>query len=153
MTRGDRIPDLPVTIHTGEATTLGALQDGRPMVLFFYPKDGTPICTKEVCGFRDAYETFVDAGAVVVGISGDSVESHKAFASEHGLPYPLIADIEGDLREAFGVPRFLGFMDGRVTYVADRAGVVRHVFSARFMAERHVEEALSVVRGLVKGDA
>ena len=81
-------------------------------MLFFYPKDGTAVCTKEACSFRDAYEDFVQAGAVVIGVSSDSAESHQAFASGHRLPFVLLADADGSLRKAFGVPKTLGIMPG-----------------------------------------
>ena len=152
MQPGDRVPDLPVTTETGEQTSLDALRGGRIAVFFFYPKDETPICTKEACAFRDAYADFADMGAVVLGISGDSAASHRAFRSRHALPYTLLADEDGALREAFGVPRFLGLLDGRATYVIDRGGIVRHAFSARFAAQPHVDEALRVVRDLAGGD-
>ena len=118
------------------------------MILFFYPKDGTPVCTKEACAFRDAYEDFVEAGAVVIGVSGDSAARHQAFASNHRLPFVLVADADGKARRAFGVPKSLGLLPGRVTYVIDKEGIVRHVFSSQLAADRHVQEALEVVRRL-----
>jgi peroxiredoxin Q/BCP len=118
------------------------------VVLFFYPKDGSPVCTKEACAFRDAYEDFVEAGAVVIGISGDSASQHQVFASNHQLPFMLISDSDGNARRAFGVPKSLGLLPGRVTYVIDREGIVRHIFSAQFSADRHVKEALQIIRTL-----
>ncbi len=149
MRVGDAIPDLMVTVETGERKALAALQGEQAMVLYFYPKNETPVCTKEACSFRDAYEDFVEAGAVVVGVSGDTAGSHRAFAQRHHLPFTLVADAGGALRKAFRVPRLMGFMDGRTTYVIDKNGVVRHVFTAHFVANEHVEEALSVVRKLM----
>ena len=148
MQIGDPIPELTVTIQTGEQHSLNDLMGEQATVLYFYPKDETPICTKEACSFRDSYEDFVEAGAIVVGVSSDGVASHRAFADRHRLPFTLVADLGGLLRRAFAVPRALGFLDGRVTYVIDKHGVVRHVFNARFAADRHVTEALSVVRAL-----
>ena len=118
------------------------------MVLFFYPKDGSPVCTKEACAFRDAYEDFVEAGAVVIGVSGDSEAQHQAFASNHRLPFTLVSDADGSVRKAFGVPKSMGLLPGRVTYVIDSEGIVRHVFSSQFAADRHVKEALEVIRKL-----
>ena len=149
MRVGDTIPELTVTVETGEQKALAALQGERAMVLYFYPKNETPVCTKEACSFRDAYEDFVEAGAVVVGVSGDSAGSHRAFTQRHRLPFTLVADAGGALRKAFRVPRLMGFMDGRTTYVIDKDGIVRHVFTAHFVANEHVEEALSVVRTLM----
>jgi peroxiredoxin Q/BCP len=129
-------------------TQLADLYRYRPVVLFFYPKDNSLVCTREACAFRDAYEDFVAAGATVIGVSGDSAESHERFASKNRLPFLLATDVDGDLRRAFGVPKTLGLIPGRVTYVIDRQGVVRHVFSGQFAADRHVREALDAVRAL-----
>lgn len=147
---GDRVPDFALTSHTGEQVSLAEFRGGKTVVLFFYPKDGTAVCTKEACSFRDAYEDFVQAGAVVIGVSSDSVESHQAFASGHRLPFVLLADPDGSLRNALGVPKTLGIMPGRVTYVIDKEGVVRHMFNSQFSADRHVSEALAVVRRLAE---
>jgi peroxiredoxin Q/BCP len=121
----------------------------HPVVLFFYPKDNSAVCTREACAFRDAYEDFVAAGATVVGVSSDTAESHQQFAAQHRLPFLLATDADGSLRRAFGVSKTLGIIPGRVTFVIDRQGVVRHVFSGQFVADRHVREALAAVRALV----
>jgi peroxiredoxin Q/BCP len=134
--------------HTGEQTSLADYRGRQAVVLFFYPRDGTPVCTKEACSFRDAYEDFLALGSAVIGISGDSADRHQAFASSQRLPFPLVSDKGGALRRAFGVPKTMGLLPGRVTYVIDKEGVVRHVFSSQFAADRHVEEALEIVRGL-----
>ena len=151
MTRahiGDPAPNVTLRLHTGEAVPLAELYRERPLVLFFYPKDGTAICTREACAFRDAWQEFADAGAVVVGVSGDTVESHQEFAESLRLGYLLASDEDGALRRAFGVPKTLGLLPGRVTYVIDRHGIIRHVFSAPFSADRHVREALAAVASL-----
>ena len=118
----------------------------RPVVLFFYPKDGTPICTQEACAFRDSFERFTDVGAEVIGVSADSDATHRAFAARHKLPYLLASDAGGELRKAFGVPKTLGFLPGRVTYVIDRGGVVRLDFSAQMTSADHVTKALEALR-------
>ena len=146
---GDHAPDFTLTSQNGQQVSLAEFR-GKAVVLFFYPKDGTAICTKEACSFRDAYEDFVQAGAVVIGVSSDSAESHKAFSSGHRLPFLLLADTDGTVRQAFGVPKTLGIMPGRVTYVIDKEGIVRHIFSSQFTADRHVSEALTVVRQLTE---
>jgi peroxiredoxin Q/BCP len=148
---GDCAPDFTVQSQTGEPVSLADYRGTSAVVLFFYPKDGTAICTKEACSFRDAYEDFVQAGAVVIGISSDSAESHQTFASGHRLPFVLLSDADGTVRNAFGVPKTLGIMPGRVTYVIDKEGVIRHMFSSQFAADRHVSEALAVVRQLAEG--
>jgi peroxiredoxin Q/BCP len=146
---GDSVPDVELSFVENRSERLADLYRTRPVVLFFYPKNNTSICTKEACAFRDAYEDFIAAGATVVGVSGDTAASHEAFAGKHRLPFLLASDADGALRRAFGVPKTLGLIPGRVTYVIDRAGVVRHVFSGQFVADRHVREALEAVRALV----
>jgi thioredoxin-dependent peroxiredoxin len=145
---GDRAPEFTVQSHTGQEVSLADYRGKNAVVLYFYPKDGTTICTKEACSFRDAYEDFVKAGAVVIGVSSDSAESHQSFVASHRLPFVLLTDEDGSLRKAFGVSKTLGIMPGRVTYVIDKDGVVRHIFNSQFAAERHVAEALNIVREL-----
>jgi peroxiredoxin Q/BCP len=145
---GDAAPDVELQTHGGERIRLADYVGEKTVVLFFYPKDGSPVCTKEACAFRDAYEDFVEAGAVVIGISGDSAEQHQAFAANHRLPFVLATDSDGAVRRKFGVPKSMGIMPGRVTYVIDRKGIVRHVFSSQFAADRHVQEAMNVIRKL-----
>jgi peroxiredoxin Q/BCP len=143
---GDLAPDVTLSLHTGDDVRLAVLWRERVVVLFFYPKDGTAICTAEACSFRDSYEKFVEAGATVVGVSGDSSASHDGFAAKHRLPFPLASDADGALRKAFGVPRTLGFLPGRVTYVIDRTGVIRSVFRAALASEGHVTAAMTAVK-------
>jgi peroxiredoxin Q/BCP len=150
LNAGHRVPELTLQLHTGESVALSDLYRDSVVVLFFYPKDGTSICTKEACAFRDSYERFTDAGATVVGISSDSAERHEAFAQQHRLPFLLAADKGGALRKAFGVPKTLGFLPGRTTYVIDRQGVIRAVFNAQFSAEAHVQAALDAIAALPK---
>lgn len=147
---GDRAPGFTLPSQTGAQVSLADYRGDKAVVLFFYPKDGTPVCTKEACSFRDAYEDFVQAGAVVIGVSSDPVESHQSFASGHRLPFVLLSDVDGSLRKAFGVPKTLGLLPGRVTFVIDKEGIVRHVFSSQFAADQHVAEALAVVRQLAE---
>jgi peroxiredoxin Q/BCP len=147
---GDRAPLIEAVAHNGERFSLADYRGKQPVVLFFYPKDNTPICTAEACAFRDAYEAFVEAGAVVVGVSNDSHESHRSFAESQRLPYPLLADTDGAIRTAFGVPKLLMVLPGRVTYVIDREGVIRLKFNATLASRQHVDEALRVVRELAK---
>jgi peroxiredoxin Q/BCP len=145
---GDQAPELTFTTHRGDELSLADFHGKQAVVVFFYPKDGTPVCTKEACSFRDAYEDFVQAGAAVIGVSSDSDDSHRLFASQHRLPYHLVSDERGRLRKAFGVPKTMGLLPGRVTYVIDKQGTVRHVFSSQLAADRHVQEALETVRKL-----
>lgn len=147
-TVGNPAPDFVVTGHDGQEIKLSGFRDRKVVVLFFYPKDGTPICTKEACAFRDAYEDFVQAGAVVIGVSADSADRHRGFVADHRLPFHLVSDTDGSLRRLFGVPKTMGFLPGRVTYVIDKEGIVRLVFNAQMTADGHVGEALKTIREL-----
>jgi len=121
---------------------------GKPVVIFFYPKDGSPGCTREACSFRDDYSAFRDLGAAVLGISRDSTETHAEFRKEHDLPYPLLTDEGGRVAHDFGVPRFLGFIPGRATFVLDENGVVRMAYSNMVNTRAHSKRALEAVRSL-----
>lgn len=146
---GDKIPAFELPDHTGRVVRVAELLGRGPLVFFFYPRDETPGCTKEVCGFRDAHAELQAAGAQVFGISSDPVDSHRQFVEKFQLPYPLLADVGGRVRHLFGVPRsLLGFADGRVTYVTDASGVVVRRYVGMFQATRHVEEALEAVRAV-----
>jgi peroxiredoxin Q/BCP len=145
---GDKAPDFQLTDQAGRRVSLADFRGKKAVVLYFYPKDETPGCTKEACSFRDSYEDFVGAGAEVIGVSGDSVDKHKSFAEHHRLPFTLLADEGNKLRKAYGVPATLWILPGRVTYVIDRQGVVRHVFDSQLQATKHIDEALGVVRSL-----
>jgi peroxiredoxin Q/BCP len=145
---GDKAPDFKLSDQTGRQVSLADFRGQKAVVLYFYPKDETPGCTKEACSFRDSYEDFVKAGAEVIGVSGDSVDRHKSFAEHHRLPFTLLADDGNHLRKAYGVPSTLWILPGRVTYVIDKQGVVRHVFDSQLQATKHIDEALAVVRTL-----
>ena len=121
---------------------------GQALVLFFYPKDDTPGCTMEACAFRDSYADLQALGAEVWGVSGDDASSHQRFAGKHQLPYPLLVDTGNQLRRAFGVPAVLGLLPGRVTYVIDGQGVIRHVFNNLLDGPAHRREAIKALQGL-----
>jgi peroxiredoxin Q/BCP len=143
---GNPAPDFTALAHNGQQVQLSDYRGKSAVVLYFYPMDGTPVCTKEACSFRDAYEEFTKLGAVVIGVSGDSLERHQAFAASRALPFLLLSDQDGSLRKLYQVPKTLGILPGRVTYVIDKQGIVRHIFIASFSAEQHVAEALRIVR-------
>src|SRR5262245_25795949 len=146
---GDRAPELSAVAHTGQKISLADYAGKQVVVLYFYPRDGTPVCTAEACAFRDAFEQFSDAGAVVIGVSSDSLDSHRVFAEKQRLPFLLLSDADGAIRRAFGVPKTFGIFPGRVTYIIDKQGIVRHVFNSQFSAATHVTEALKIVKQLV----
>jgi peroxiredoxin Q/BCP len=145
---GDKAPDFTLPSQTGESVRLYDRLGEHVVVLYFYPKDETRGCTAEACAFRDSHEVFTDAGAEVIGVSSDSVDKHAAFAGRHELPFTLLSDKGGQARKSFGVQTTLGLIPGRVTYVIDRAGIVRHVFSSLTNIDQHVSDALAMVRKL-----
>ncbi len=145
---GDTAPDFTLPSQSGEPVRLQDRLGQRVVVLYFYPKDNTRGCTAEACAFRDSYEVFAEAGAEVIGISSDSAARHAAFAGQHELPFTLLSDQGGKVRKLYGVPAVLGLLPGRVTYVIDRQGTVRHVFSSMTNIGQHVSDALGIVREL-----
>ena len=145
---GQPAPDFDLADAQGQRVRLADFRGKRSVVLYFYPKDDTPGCTKEACSFRDSYEAFKDAGAEVIGVSSDSEASHGKFAAKYKLPFTLVSDADGAVRKRYGVPATLGLLPGRVTFVIDREGVVRHVFNSQLQATRHVEEALQTLKRL-----
>ena len=145
---GSVAPNFTLRSQSGDRVSLEDFLGRRPMVLFFYPKDDTPGCTKQACAFRDDYGQFGALDAEVLGISSDSVASHSSFAENNDLPFALLSDEGGEVRQLYGVPNTLGIMPGRVTYVIDREGVVRHIFSSQLAVTRHVEEALKALEDI-----
>lgn len=144
---GDTAPDFTLPSQEGIPVSLKDFR-GKAVVLYFYPKDDTPGCTAESCAFRDQYEVFQTAGAEVIGVSGDSPESHQKFATKYQLPFTLLSD-KGDLvRKQYGATTAFGFIPGRVTYVIDSQGTVRYVFDSMFNFKGHVEEALKMLQEL-----
>jgi peroxiredoxin Q/BCP len=146
---GDTIPAIVLKDQNGEMYDLKAETAGKSVVLFFYPKDDSPGCTAQACSFRDQFEDFKDANAVVIGISGQSVDSHKKFAEKHRLTYPLLSDEGNKIRKQFGVPTNLfGLLPGRVTYVIDKTGKVVYIFNSQTKVNEHVEKTLAILKDL-----
>ena len=146
---GDLAPNFSLYSQTGQTVELKDFLGTSPIVLFFYPKDNTIICTKEVCHFRDNFDEFKKINrALVLGISSDSVDSHKQFSKKNKLPFILLSDADERVRRLYGVPKTLGIVPGRVTYVIDQEGVIRHIFSSQLNYKRHVNEALSALKSI-----
>ncbi len=143
---GDRAPDFSLPDQTGKKVSLKEFRGKCWVVLYLYPKDDSPGCTKESCTFRDQYDVFREVGTEVIGVSSDSTESHQQFASKYRLPFILLSDQGGKVRKLYGVPTTLGVLPGRVTYVIDKSGVVRHIFSSQFNPTKHIEEALMFLK-------
>lgn len=146
----EKAPDFTLPSQMGDNVTLSEYQGKKNVVLYFYPKDETRGCTREACEFRDRYDVFTSLGAEVLGVSSDTLESHKSFATHHGLPFLLLSDEDGKVRKLYGVPSTMGIIPGRVTFIIDKKGVVRHVFSSQFKPEQHIEEALKILKELEK---
>jgi thioredoxin-dependent peroxiredoxin len=146
LSSGDPMPDS--TLVGPDGPTKIRERIGKPLVVYFYPKDETYGCTKEACEFRDQYESFVEAGADVIGVSRDDAASHTKFREHHKLPFTLLSDPGGSVAASWGVKNTLGVIPGRVTFVFDKAGVVRHRFESAVRFGKHVEEALAVVKSL-----
>jgi thioredoxin-dependent peroxiredoxin len=145
---GDTAPDFCLPRANGELVSLSDYRGRSEVVLFFYPKDNSPICSAEACSFRDSYEVFKDTGAEVIGVSADSSRSHERFAARFRLPFVLLSDPKGLVRKRFGIAKTLGIFPGRCTYLIDREGVIRHIFSSQFLPAKHVSEALAVLKTL-----
>jgi peroxiredoxin Q/BCP len=144
---GDLAPDFTLADQSGQLIDLRRFR-GRTVVLYFYPRDHTVVCTTEACDFRDNYEVFRRSDAEILGISSDSAASHARFADQHGLPFTLLSDPGGLVRARYGVPRLLGLFPGRVTYVIDKDGIVQQIIRSAFSATRHVRGALHAARVL-----
>lgn len=143
---GDEVPVFKLQDQNGDWFDLSLFKGNTAMVIYFYPKDDTPGCTKEACSFRDSYEAFTDKNIKVIGISADDVESHKNFADKYNLPFTLLADTENEVRNLFGVkPNAFGLIPGRVTYVVDKKGEVIFMYQSQFQAKKHIEEALKAI--------
>jgi thioredoxin-dependent peroxiredoxin len=146
LTVGTKAPEFSLNDQHGKTISLADFRGKKSVVVYFYPKDDTPGCTAEACSFRDQFTEFSDAGAEVIGISSDSEASHKKFAEKHRLPFTLLSDRGGKVRSLFGVPATFGLLPGRVTFVIDKEGVVRHAFNSQINATKHVAESLAVLK-------
>ncbi len=145
---GDSAPNFTLPSQFGGNITLSKFFGKKNIVLYFYPKDESRGCTRQACSFRDSYEIFKELGAEVIGVSSDDVESHKSFASKHSLPFILLSDKDKKVRKLYGVPSTLGVLPGRVTYIIDKEGIIRHIFSSQFQPQKHIDEAIKVLKRL-----
>jgi thioredoxin-dependent peroxiredoxin len=143
---GDKIPNFSAIDTNGNVFESNTIVGQKALVIYFYPKDDTRVCTEQACSFRDQYEDFKTLGAEVIGISSDSVKSHQKFAKQYRLPFTLLSDSNKKLRKLFGVPNdLLGLIPGRVTYVADKNGVIQLVFNS-MSGKIHIEKALEILK-------
>ncbi len=144
---GSIIPVFTLKDQNGNLFDVTTVLGKKNLVIYFYPKDDSPGCTKEACYFRDQYDVFNEMGAMIIGISGQSVESHKKFAEKYRLTYTLLSDEGNKIRKLFGVPtNFFGLLPGRVTYVVNKAGAVVYMFNSQTNTTGHVDEALRILK-------
>ena len=148
---GDMVPEFTLKDQNEKDFTLTDFIGKQNLVIYFYPKDDTPGCTKEACQFRDDFEIFTDLDAIVVGISSDSPMSHQDFIAKYNLPFTLLTDSTDEVRKAFGVKgNYSNQQPGRVTFVIDKMGVIQYVFDSGTEIEAHVEQAKEVLVKLNK---
>ncbi len=141
---GDKAPEFALLDQDGKMVDVGKMIGSKALVVYFYPKDFTTGCTMEAHEFRDLHEDLKNHGAEVIGVSADPVESHKKFIEENSLPFMILSDPENKARDLFGAWDSLG-TPGRVTYLIDREGVIRMVFSSQIHPKKHAKEALKVL--------
>jgi peroxiredoxin Q/BCP len=134
---GERAPSFALLDHASAPTSLDALLDRGPLILYFYPADFTPVCTREACLFRDAYAELGAAGLTVAGISPDTPQSHALFRAKHHIAYPLLSDPAKEVIAAYGVRGPLGFGVRRATFLIDAAGVIADAVLADLRLSRH----------------
>ena len=139
---GDKAPSFVAVDSNGTSFDSKDIIGKKPVVIYFYPKDNTPGCTMQACGFRDSYEDFIDLGAEVIGVSSDTVNSHKKFTNQYKLPFILLSDSDKKLRKLFSVPdKLFGLLPGRVTYIINKKGIITMIFDS-VMATKHISIAL-----------
>lgn len=144
---GSQIPSFELKDQNGKMFQIDSVVGKKNLVVYFYPKDDTPGCTKEACAFRDQFDVFTAADAIVIGISAQSPESHLAFAKKHRLNFTLLSDEDNKVRKLFKVKgNLLGLIPGRVTYIVNKEGKVVYIFNSQFEAEKHVDEALRILK-------
>ena len=139
---GDALPSFSLKDQNGDLFSSLDVIGKQPIVVYFYPKNFTPGCVREACGFRDSFQDFTDMGAIVVGVSADSEASHQKFAKRYKLPFTLLADTKNKVRKLFGVQKgLIGLLPGRETYVFNKSGKLTFKFSA-LGADNHIKKAL-----------
>lgn len=145
---GSRAPGFSLPDKDGRRVNLSDYLGKSNLVVYFYPRDESYGCTREACSFRDNYEAFTKAGAVVIGISSDDIASHQAFAANHKLPFILLSDKDRTVAEKYGVRKSHGVLPGRITFVIDKQGIIRMRFSSQISFEKHVTKAIEALRNL-----
>jgi len=143
---GDKIPNFTAIASDGSVFDSHVIIGKQAVVIYFYPKDDTQVCTEQACAFRDQYEDFKALGSEVIGVSSDSVASHQKFSKRYNLPFILLSDQDKKIRKLFGVPNdLLGLIPGRVTYVANKEGIIQLVFNS-MSGKIHIKKALAIIK-------
>lgn len=151
LKKGDKIPSFSLQDQYGKPFHVDEFLGSKNLVIFFYPKDESPGCTKQACSFRDHYEEFRSLDTEVVGISGQDNQSHTAFSEKHRLNFRILSDSGNRVRNMFGVPSdFLGMIPGRVTYVVDKQGTITHIYNSQVNIQKHINSALQSLRAFHK---
>jgi thioredoxin-dependent peroxiredoxin len=145
---GTKAPNFTRFTSTGKKISLKDFRGKKPVILYFYPKDESPGCIKEACGFRDFYKGLAGTGAEVIGVSGDNDKSHQAFAAHYSVPFDLIADEDNSLLRLYHIPFFKGSLHKRITYVIDKEGSITNVVQYTNDGDQHVREAVKAVQAL-----
>ncbi len=145
---GDEAPEFSLPAQDGRMVSLKEYKGVKNVVLYFYPKDFTMGCSAEARSFGENYDEIAKMGAEVIGVSSDTPESHQKFATECNARFLMLSDSDGNVRKAYGATGTLGFVPGRVTFVIDKQGVVRHVFSSQVRPKQHVDEAMNALKSL-----
>lgn len=143
---GSTVPSFELKDQQGNLFQLDSVLGKKNLVIYFYPKDDTPGCTAQACAFRDQFEVFKEADAIIIGISEQSVESHLNFAKKYHLNFTLLSDEGNKVRKLFDVPTNLfGLIAGRVTYIVNKEGKVIFIFNSQNQTKKHVTEALRIL--------
>ena len=148
---GQKAPDFDVVSSSGKILKLQDFAGKKNVVIYFYPGDFTPICTKETCGFRDMYADLESKDTEVIGVSVDSNESHEKFAKEYKLAFALVSDAKRELARTYGATSFLRDILGktaRMTFVIDKKGQIAGIFQGELSASKHVEGVRDVIKNL-----
>jgi peroxiredoxin Q/BCP len=148
---GDKIPSFTLLNQNNQEVDINSFVGTKNIVIYFYPKDNTPGCTKEACSFRDAMQNLNNLDCEIIGISADSVSSHKAFATQYNLKFNLLSDTNNQIRKLFGVPRNLfGIIPGRVSYICDKEGIVLHIVNSQMNPDKHIQETIETLEAITK---
>lgn len=144
---GENVPDFALVDQNGKEFSVKDFVGKKILVIYFYPKDESSVCTKEACSFRDSFADFTNAGAMVIGINSGNVETHKKFQEHHHLPFTLLSDPGNKVLKLFGVKNKFVFT-GRETFVIDLAGKVAYTFNSFTQGSKHTDEAINFIKNM-----